>query len=62
MSLQDFITRGKQVLVIEKQAIKQQESELTTISEASFFSNKHEKKNEYLRKRLNKLQQQNKLY
>lgn len=53
------ITKDEAVLANEKQAIKQQESELTTISGASFFSNKYEKKNEYLRKRLNKLQQQN---
>lgn len=53
------LTKDEAVLANEKQAIKQQECELTMITGASFFSNKHEKKNEYLRKRLNKLQRQN---
>ncbi|WP_162267732.1 plasmid recombination protein [Photobacterium sanguinicancri] len=53
------VTKDEAVLANEKQAIKRQECELTMITGASFFSNKHEKKNEYLRKRLNKLQQQN---
>jgi hypothetical protein len=34
------VTKNEAVLANEKQAIKQQESELTTISGASFFSNK----------------------
>lgn len=53
------LTRDEAILAAEKQAIKQRESELTTVTEASFFSNKHEKKNEYLKKQLNKLQQHN---
>ncbi|MFW1231994.1 plasmid recombination protein [Vibrio parahaemolyticus] len=56
---QQQVAIDEAVLVSKKQAILQQERELTRISRASFFSNKHEMKNKYLRKRLNKLQQQN---
>ncbi|WP_210498165.1 plasmid recombination protein [Vibrio crassostreae] len=57
---QQQVAKDEAVLVNKKQAILQQERELTKISKASFFSNKYEMKNEYLRKRLNKLQQHNK--
>ncbi|SBS66949.1 Plasmid recombination enzyme [Vibrio atlanticus] len=56
---QQKIAKDKAVLSHEKQSVMRQERELTRIGRASFFSNKHVQKNEYLRKRLNKFQQQN---
>lgn len=53
------ITADKAALLGEKKEIALREAELTVIRGASFFQNKNEKRNLYLRKRLNKSQLQN---
>ncbi|MGF1758307.1 plasmid recombination protein [Photobacterium sagamiensis] len=50
------LLKDKLLLDGERQDIELRETELTTISGTSFFSNKHEKKNKYLRERLQRSQ------
>ena len=56
---QQQIANDEAVMVNEKQAIMRQERELTRIARTSFFGNKHEMKNEYLRKQVKKLERLN---
>ena len=55
---QRLLDKKEARLTNNERAVKWQEKELTTINDASFFSKKHVERNQYLRKRLRKLQVQ----